>query len=118
MKILERFNKVFVIVFFSLGYYGLKAGFKKEKNKFKNYFDENNRLNGLLDLLRYLISQTLSPIQKKVINSIAIYKLLKIERPPLFYGCVLEYLNKLKLSPSPTSSFDFPLVAKYSWDEM
>jgi hypothetical protein len=92
--------------------------FKKEKNKFKNYFDENNRLNGLLDLFRYLISHTLSPIQKEIINSIAIYQLLKIERLPFFYGCVLEYVNKLKLSPSPTSGFDFPSDAKKTWNEV
>jgi hypothetical protein len=31
---------------------------------------------------------------------------------------VLEYVNKLKSSPSPTSGYDFPFAAKDSWDEM
>jgi hypothetical protein len=99
---------------------GSKAGFKEEKNKFKNYFDENNRLNILVNFFKYIISQTLSPIWKKITDriSITICRLLKNERPPLCYGCVLEYVNNLKSSPSPTSGYDFPLAAKYSWNEM
>jgi hypothetical protein len=92
----------------------------KKKNKFKNYFDENNRLNVLLNLFKYLISQTLSPIQKETINciSITICLLFKNEKPPLCYGCVLEYVNNLKSSPSPTCGYDFPSAAKKAWMEM
>jgi hypothetical protein len=99
---------------------GSTAGFKKGKNKFKNYFDENNRLNILLNLFKYLISQTISPFQKNAINniSITICLLLKNERPPLCYGCVLEYVSNLKSSPSPTSGYNFPSAAKEAWDEM
>jgi hypothetical protein len=43
---------------------------------------------------------------------------LENERPPLCYGCVLEYVNNLKSSPSPTSGFNFPFEAKISWNEM
>jgi hypothetical protein len=107
------------MVFFNMGLYGSKAGSKEDKNKFRNNFDGNNRLNVLLNLFKYLISQTLSPIQKKITDriSIAICKLLKNEKP-LCYGCVLEYVNNLKSSPSPTSGYDFPKNAKNSWDEM
>jgi hypothetical protein len=52
------------IIFFNTGLYGSTAGSEDEKNKFKNYFDENNRLNVKLNLFKYLISQTLSSIQK------------------------------------------------------
>jgi hypothetical protein len=31
---------------------------------------------------------------------------------------VLEYVNKLKSSPSPTSGYNFPLVAQDSWNAM
>jgi hypothetical protein len=108
------------VIFFNTGLKGSKTGSKEEKNKFKNYFDKNNRLNVLVNLFKYLISQTLSPIQKETINniSITICKLLKNERPPLCYGCVLEYVNNLKSSPSPTFGYNFPLISKYSWNEM
>jgi hypothetical protein len=116
----EQTVQTISIIFFNTGYFGSTTGTKKEKNKFKNYFDENNRLNLLFNLFKYLISQTLSPIQKEITDriSITICLLLKNERPPLCYGCVLEYMNNLKLSPSPTSSYDFPSFAKISWDEM
>jgi hypothetical protein len=93
---------------------------KKKKNKFKNYFDENDRLNVLLNLFKYLITQTLSPIQKEIINgiSITICLLLKKEKPQLCYGCVLEYVNNLKSSPFPASGYDFPSAAKKAWNEM
>jgi hypothetical protein len=107
-------------IFFKTGFKGSTSGSEKEKNKFKNYFDENNRLNVLVNLFKYLISQTLSPTQKETINnlSVGICFLLKNERPPLCYGCVLEYVNNLKSSPFPTSDYYFSLVAKSSWDEM
>jgi hypothetical protein len=108
------------MIFFSIGLKGLKAGSEEEKNKYKNYFDENNRLNGLVNLFKYLISQTPSPIQKKTMDqiSIAICFLLKNDEPPLCYGCVLEHVNKLKSSSSPASGYDFPSVANNSWNEM
>jgi hypothetical protein len=108
------------MIFFNMGFDGSNAGSKEEKNKFKNYFDENNRLNVLLNLFKYLISQTLSPIQKETTNtiSITICKLLKNERPPLCYGCVVEYMNDLRSSPSPTSGYDFRSKAEDSWNEM
>jgi hypothetical protein len=116
----EETVKNISMIFFNTGYYGSKAGSKEEKNRVKKYFDENNRLNTLLDLFKHLISRTLSPIQKDTINciSITICLLLKNENPSLYYGCVLEYVQNLKSSPSPTSGYDFPLVAKNSWDEM
>jgi hypothetical protein len=108
------------IIFFNTGLKGSNAGSKEEKNKFKNYFNVNNRLNVLLNLFKYLISQTLSPIQKGITNriSIAMCLLFKNERPPLCYGCVLEYVKNLKSSPSPTSDYDFPSTAKKVWKEM
>jgi hypothetical protein len=107
-------------IFFNMGFFGSEAGSEEEKNRFKNYFDENNRLNGLLNLFKYLITQIPSLIQKEITNdiSITICFLLKNERPPLCYGCVLEYVDNLKSSPSPTSSFDFPSAAKKNWDKM
>jgi hypothetical protein len=107
-------------IFFNTGFDGSEAGSKEKRNKFKNYFDENNRLNILLNLFKYLISQTPSPIQKETINNISITLcfLLKNERPPLCYGCVLEYVNDLKSSPSPTSGYDFPKNAKNLWNEI
>jgi hypothetical protein len=108
------------IIFFNTGLEGSEAESKKEENKYKSYFDENNRLNKLLNLFKYLISQTPSPIQKETISyiSITICFLLKNERPPLCYGCVLEYVNNLKSSPSPTSGYDFPSAAKKAWNLM
>jgi hypothetical protein len=116
----EQTVQTISMIFFTTGLKGSKAGSKEEKNKLKNYFDENNRLNVLPNLFKYLISQTLSPTQKETINyiSITICLLLKNERPPPCYGCVLEYVNKLKSSPSPTSGYDYPSAAKYSWNEM
>jgi hypothetical protein len=108
-------------IFFNTGYYGSASGSKEEKNKFKDYFDENNRLNVLLNLFKYLISQTLSPIQKQTLNyiSITICQLLKNQKPPLCHCYdVLEYVNNLKSSPSPFSGYDFPSAAKNSWKGM
>jgi hypothetical protein len=106
-------------IFFKMGYYG-STGYGKEKNEFKNYFDENNRLNKLVNLFEYLISQTLFPTQKEIINniSITICFLLKNEIPPLCYGCVLKYVKDFKSSPSPTFGYDFPSAARYSWNTM
>jgi hypothetical protein len=108
------------IIFFNMGLKGSKAGSKKEKNKFKKYFDESSRLNILLSLFEYLIWHNLSPIQKNTINfiSIAICLLLKNEKPPPSYNYVIKYVKNLKSSPSPTSSYDFPSFAKDSWDEI
>jgi hypothetical protein len=116
----EEIIKIISIIFFNTGLYGSTPGSEKEKNKFKNYFDKNNRLNVLLNLFKYLISQTLLPIQKETLNnlSVGICFLLENERPPLCYGCILEYVNNLKSSPSPTSGYDFPSVAKDSWNKM
>jgi hypothetical protein len=116
----KQLVKVISIIFFNTGYYGSTAGSKEEKNKFKNYFDENNRLNKLLNLFKYLISQTLSPTQKETINniSVTICCLLKNEKPPLCYGCVLQYMNNFKSSPPPTSGYYFPLYANEVWNEM
>jgi hypothetical protein len=115
----EETLQIISMIFFNTGNNGSNIGSKEEKNNFKSYFDEN-KLNVLVNLFKYLISQTLSPIQKKTINyiSIAICLLLKNERPPLCYGCILEYVNKLKSSPSPIFDYDFSLVAKNSWNEM
>jgi hypothetical protein len=101
-------------------YVSEEAGSKEEKNKFKNYFDENNRLNKLFNFFEYLLSQTLSPIQKEIINgvSIAICLLLKNQRPPLCYGCVLEYVNHLKSSPLLTSGYNFSSAANEVWNDM
>jgi hypothetical protein len=116
----EETIKTISIIFFNTGLKGLTAGSKEEKIKFKIYFVENKRLNILLNLFKYLISQTLSPTQKEIINciSIIICFLLKNERPPPCYGCVLEYVNNLKSSPSPTSGYDFPSIAKKMWNGM
>jgi hypothetical protein len=92
----------------------------ENKNEFKNYFDENNRLNVLINLFEFLTSQTLSPIQKEIINyiSITVCFLLKNETPPLCYICVLKHVNSLKSSPSPVSGYDFPSEARISWYQM
>jgi hypothetical protein len=106
--------------FFSIGMNGSKAGSKEEKNKFKNYFDENNRLNLLLNLFKYLISQTLSPSQKETINwiSIAICFLLKNEIP-LHYGCVLKYVKSLCVPEYLKSQHTlYTVFANDSWSQM
>jgi hypothetical protein len=79
----EETVKTISIIFLNIGNNGTNAGSKKEKNKFKNYFDKNNRLDVLFNLFKYLISQTLSPIQKETVNniSITICRLFKNERP-------------------------------------
>jgi hypothetical protein len=137
IKLNEECVENISIIFFNTGVHGSAVGSKEEKNKFKNYFDENSGLNRLLDIFKHLISQTLSPIrlldifkhlisqtlspiQKRITDriSITICQLLKNEKPPLSYGCVLEYVNNLKSSPSPTSGYDFPSAAKNSWDGM
>jgi hypothetical protein len=76
--------------------------------------DENNRMNILVNFFKYIISQTLSPTQKKIINnlSVGICLLFKNERPPLCYGCVLEYVNNFKSSPSPASGLNYPLITE------
>jgi hypothetical protein len=100
----EETVKIISMIFYNTGNFGSNAGSKNEENKFRNYFDENDRLNRLFNLFKYLISQTLSLIQKEITDqiSITVCFLFKNERPPLCYGCVLEYVNKLKSSPSPT----------------
>jgi hypothetical protein len=120
MLLNEETVKIISIIFFNMGVNGSNAGSKEEKNKFKNYFDENNGLNQLIDTFKYLISKTLSPIQKDTINhlSVGICFLLKNERPPLCYGCVLEYVNNLKSFPFFTSGYNFPSAARKSWNEM
>jgi hypothetical protein len=107
-------------IFFNIELLVSEAGSEEEKNKFKNYFDENNRLNKLLNLFKYLISQIPSPIQKRIINSISITicRLLKNKTPPPCYYCLFEYVNNLKSSPSPTSGYDYPSAAKKLWNEM
>jgi hypothetical protein len=116
----EQTIETISMIFYNTGNLGSNAGSKEEKNKFKNYFDENNKLNILLNLFKYLVLQTLSPIQEETLNniSITICLLLKNERPPLCYGCVLEHVNNLKSSPSPAFGYDFPSDAKKVWDEM
>jgi hypothetical protein len=100
-------------IFFSTAMGGSKAGSKEEKNKFKNYFDEN-RLNVLFNLFKYLTSQTLSLIQKKTINfiSITICFLLKNEIP-LHCGCVLKYVKSLK-----SQRTFYTVFANDSWSQM
>jgi hypothetical protein len=93
----EKTVKVISDIFFNTGLKGSKAGAKEEKNRFKNCFDENNRLNKLLNLFKYLISQTLSP-KKKITDwiSITICLLLKNDRPLLCYGIC----EQLQIIPS------------------
>jgi hypothetical protein len=116
----EEIVEIISMIFFNIGLDGSDAGSKEEKNKFKNYFDENNGLNQLIDTFKYLNSQKVSSVQKETINyiSITVCRLLKNERLLFCYGCVLEYVNNLKSSPSPTSDYDFPFAAKHSWNEM
>jgi hypothetical protein len=117
----EETIKTISKIFFYIGFDGSTAGSKKEKNKFKNYFDENNRLNVLHNLFKYLISQTLSPIQKETINwiSIAICFLFKNEIP-LYCDCVLKYVKNLKPSPLPIFDYGPPLISttKKLWREV
>jgi hypothetical protein len=89
-------------------------------NKRISLLFDKTRLNKLVDLFKYLNSQTPSPIQKKIINflSVGIFHLLKSEKPPLCYGCVLENVNNIKSLPSPTFGYDLPSHAKYSWNQM
>jgi hypothetical protein len=118
MLLNEETVNIISVVFFNTGNNGSNAGCEKEKNKFKNYFDENNRLNKLLDLFKYLISQTLSSIQKETVNyiSIMICRLFKNERPPLCYGCVLQYVNNLK--SFLIFDYYFASFARKAWNEM
>jgi hypothetical protein len=57
-----------------MGFHGSESGSEREKNKFKNYFDENEKLNVLCNLFKYLISQTLSPTQKNHLKIFLIHK--------------------------------------------
>jgi hypothetical protein len=50
----EQTVEIISMIFFNTGYFGSTTGTKKEKNKY-----ENNRLNLLLNLFEYLVSQTL-----------------------------------------------------------
>jgi hypothetical protein len=104
----EKTVETISMIFFVTENNGSNAVSKKEKNNFKNYIDENNRFNVLVNLFKYLISQIPSSIQKETINhiSITICFLLKNERPPLCYGFIIEYVNNFKSSPSPTSGYD------------
>jgi hypothetical protein len=113
-KVVEIISKIF----FNTGNNGSTAGSKEEKNKFKNYFDENNRLDVLLNLFKYLISQTLSPIQKEIVDniSITICLLLKSEIP-LYCGCVLKYVKNFKSSPSAAENSSVG-VLNNSWNQM
>jgi uncharacterized membrane protein len=112
--------KTISIIFLNIGTFGSATGSKKEKNKFKKYFDENNRLDILLNLFKYLTRQALSPMQRESTDkiSITISQLFKNETPPLCYSCVLEYVNKLKSSPPPTSGLNFPSAANDSWNQI
>jgi hypothetical protein len=109
-EILQIISKIF----FNTGLKGSEAGSEKEKNKFKNYFNENNRLNVLFKLFKCLTSQILSPKQETITDqiSITICLLLKNEIP-LCYDCVLKYVKTLK---SPQNSYtDY---ANDSWKQM
>jgi hypothetical protein len=116
----EETVKTISMIIFNMVILGSDVEFEWEKNKFKSYFYENNKLNKLLNLFKYLFSQTLSPIKKETINniSITICKLLKSEKPTHCYDCVLQYVNKLKSSPHPTSGYNYSSSAKDSWNEM
>jgi hypothetical protein len=116
----EKTVQILSMIFFNIGLNGSKAGSKEEINKFKVYFSENNRLSTLFNLFKHLISESLSPIQKDTINwiSVGICFLLKNERPPIGYGCLLKYVNNLKSSPSAVFNYNFPLAAKEIWDAM
>jgi hypothetical protein len=108
----EKTVETISMIFLWTGSCGSDAGAKEEKNKFRNYFDENNRLNVLVNFFKYLISQTLlSLIQEETINniSVAICFLLKSEEPPPCYGYILEISNRFRR---------FSFFAKEAWDKM
>jgi hypothetical protein len=92
-----------------------------EKNKVKNIFDENNKLNRMVDVCKYLISQPpSSPQQKRITNyiSLSICFLLKSERPSPSLGSILAYVDNLKTSPPHPNGFEVSKAAQKSWNEM
>jgi hypothetical protein len=110
-----------VIVIFNVLVEGSNPGSPDEEgNKFKKYFDENNRFNVLVDLFKLLITQPQPPTKEEIINyiSISICLLLKREKPPPFCGSVIEYIYNLKSSPSRTFGFNFPSIAQNAWNNM
>jgi hypothetical protein len=63
----EKDIQIISMIFFNTGLCGSETGSETEKNKFKNYFDENNGLGVLVNLFKYLISRTTSPIGKRLL---------------------------------------------------
>jgi hypothetical protein len=110
-------------VIFSTTNFGSNESPSSEKNKFKEFFEEGNKLNKLVDSFKFLNSlPSISPIQKNVINyiSVSVCQLLKREKPPRSCDVILSYIDTLRLSPHPTSEddFDYPLAAQYAWDNI
>jgi hypothetical protein len=101
---------IFNTTFYGFNYLGSKVS---NKNQFEKYFDENNRLNRLVDLFKLLILQPVSSAHQKIIEnlSISVCYLLKGKRPQPYCGCVLEYIFDV-ISNNNSSA------AKNAWNEI
>jgi hypothetical protein len=109
------------IVIFNTTYKGLNEALSLEHNKFKKLFEDDNKLNRLLNVFKFLNSlQTITPLQKNIMNyiSISICHLFRNRRIPPSYNVVFSYIDKLRLSPHPTSGYDFPSDAQKAWNEI
>jgi hypothetical protein len=108
----ENIVKNASLVIYKLSIEGSNAVFEGERNKFGNYFDENNRLIRLIDAFKFLILNPL--IHKEIINyiSISICELSKREEPSHINDCVFKHINNLKSLPSPVFGHDFPFAAR------
>jgi hypothetical protein len=136
MNVIEKYisqikeNKTFLkketaelgtIIIFNTTYKGVIESLSSEHNKFKKLFEDNNKLNRLLIIFEFLNSlKSITLLQKRITNriSISICYLFKNERILPSYNVVFSYIDKLRLSPHPTSGFDFPSNAQKAWNKI
>jgi hypothetical protein len=89
-------------------------GFGK-RNEMRSAFEENNKLNRMIDLCKYLISQPPSSLEQRHITngiSSAIYCLLKSERLTPSFCSIFQLIKEFKTSSPHTSGSDILLRDK------
>jgi hypothetical protein len=115
--VIENISKVL----FNVTLNGSNKTISKERNSFREYFDEIDGLKRMLEIFKYLVTQKNETIQeKRIVNRLSqsICRLLKSEKPPSLYEHVLIWVNDLKSSPQPVSGYNFPDAARNVWGEM
>jgi hypothetical protein len=103
------------MVIFNITREGFEKSLDGKFNKFKLIFEEDNKINRLLDCFKIIIShQPQSSTQMEILNyiSISICYLLKSQKPLSIYHPILIYMNELKSSPSSAIGYDFTLAAR------